>query len=98
MSTSSTAQFTADGQRHTITREQAEAAASRLTPAHSGAFNQHRDWYVLIGAGLYYVKDLITEATGTEPSDAKTARLALAELGFPVLCWAWGSFLKDGSR
>ncbi|SFD80846.1 hypothetical protein [Streptomyces aidingensis] len=97
MSTS-TAQFNADGRRHTITREQAEAAASRLTPAHSSTFNQHRDWYALVGSGIYYVKDLIAEATGVEPSDAKTARLALAELGFPVLCWAWGSFLRDGNR
>ncbi|MFI1304715.1 hypothetical protein [Streptomyces sioyaensis] len=90
------AEFISGGTRHTITRAQVEAAASRLPPAHSRTFSQNREWYALVGTGLHYVLDLITEATGTKPSDVKTARLALDALGFPVVCWAWGDLLTDG--
>ncbi|UQA91888.1 hypothetical protein [Streptomyces halobius] len=94
--TPDTAEFVSGGTRHTVTRAQVEAAASRLTAAHSAAFSQHREWYALVGSGLHYVLDLIAEATGIKPSDVKTARLALDALGFPIVCWAWGDLLKVG--
>ncbi len=91
-----TIEFVSGGARHTITRAQVEAAASRLPPAHSTTFSQNRTWYALVGTGLHYVLDLIAEATGTRPSEVKTARLALDTLGFPVVCWAWGDLLTVG--
>ncbi|WP_053660670.1 hypothetical protein [Streptomyces sp. MMG1121] len=69
-----------------------------MLPAHHTAFNQHRDWYALVGTGLHYGVDLIENATGVAPSDPATARIALDELGFPVRCWAWGAFLQTGTR
>ncbi|MEU8781865.1 hypothetical protein [Streptomyces sp. NPDC048637] len=91
-----TAEFVSGGTRHIITRAQVEAAASRLTAAHSATFSQNREWYALVGTGLHYVLDLIAEATGINPSDVRTARLALDALGFPIVCWAWGDLLKAG--
>ncbi|MEO3973931.1 hypothetical protein [Streptomyces sp. CAU 1734] len=93
---SDTARFVSLGEQHDIRRDQVEAAASRLVPAHSGAFGPNREWYALVGTGLYYVRDLVSEATGHAPSDVRTARMALAGLGFPVLCWAWGDLLENG--
>ncbi|MFJ9848130.1 hypothetical protein [Streptomyces sp. NPDC101150] len=91
-----TAEFVSGGTRHNVTRLQVEAAAARLAPAHSATFSRNREWYALVGTGLHYVLDLITEATGIKPSDVKTARLALDALGFPVVCWAWGELLSAG--
>ncbi|MET9516631.1 hypothetical protein [Streptomyces sp. NPDC002994] len=90
------AEFTVDGTLYAITRDDVEAAASRLERADSEAFNQHRAWYALVGTGLYYVKELINEAAHSELSDVKIARLALDSLGFPVLGWAWGDLLHTG--
>ncbi|MYT27552.1 MULTISPECIES: hypothetical protein [unclassified Streptomyces] len=93
---SDTAEFVSDGTRHAVTRAQVEAAASHLPPAHSATFSRNREWYALVGTGLHYVVDLLAEASGTKPSDVKTARLALDALGFPVVCWAWGDLLTVG--
>ncbi|AJC54779.1 hypothetical protein [Streptomyces sp. 769] len=90
------AEFASGGTRHTVTRAQVEAAASRLPPAHSATFSKNRAWYALVGTGLHYVTDLVAEATGTKPSDVETARLALDALDFPVVCWAWGDLLTTG--
>ena len=40
--------------------------------------------------------DLVEEATGAADVKVKTARLALAELGFPVFALAWNTLLTQG--
>ncbi|WP_374772275.1 hypothetical protein OG756_03230 [Streptomyces sp. NBC_01310] len=88
--------FLSGGTRHEVTREQVQQAAFRLVSAHSETFSKNQAWFALVGTGLHYVVDLIDAATGHRPSSAETARLAMAALGFPVLCLAYGSLLTDG--
>ncbi|MEU3413825.1 hypothetical protein ABZ760_21595 [Streptomyces sp. NPDC006658] len=45
---------------------------------------------------MYYVVDLVEEATGAEDVKVKTARLRLAELGFPGCTMAWNTLLVEG--
>ncbi|MFJ3880791.1 hypothetical protein ACIPW5_25455 [Streptomyces sp. NPDC090077] len=84
------------GGRQEVTREQVEIAAARSIPAHGTTLGQPV-WYALAGSGLHWVVTLLEDATGKRPATATTARLALAELGFPVMCWAWNrDFLERG--
>ncbi|MEV7541219.1 hypothetical protein [Streptomyces sp. NPDC089915] len=92
----STAEFVSAGERKKVTREQVEAAAARLVPAHSTTM-ANPEWFALVGPNLYYVVTLVEEATGHRPSGVKTARLALHELKFPILCYAWNDkFVNEG--
>ncbi|MFD4240897.1 hypothetical protein ACFWP3_04735 [Streptomyces sp. NPDC058525] len=88
--------FLSDGTRHEVTRAQIQQAAAVLPPAHSEQFSKNQAWFALVGGGLHYVVALIEKATGLRPSSAETARLALADLGFPVLALAYGTLLTDG--
>ncbi|MDX5562746.1 hypothetical protein PYK79_03470 [Streptomyces sp. ID05-04B] len=87
---------TAGDTTHPVTAATVRAAAARLTPADSADPHPNRSWYALVGTHLYYVVDLIAEATGTRDVKVKTARLRLAELGFPVFALAWSTLLTQG--
>lgn len=91
-----TVSFVSGGARVDVDRGRVESAAVRMRPAHSEHFSKNHEWFALVGTGLYYVLDLLEGATGRRPSTAHTARLALAELGFPILAAASGAFLRDG--
>ncbi|WP_369195515.1 hypothetical protein [Streptomyces djakartensis] len=95
MSTTETAFTTGNGTRQ-LTKESVRAASGRLTPADSADPHPNRSWYALVGTHLYYVVDLVEEATGSANVRVKTARLALAELGFPVFALAWNTLLTQG--
>ncbi|MFD6888245.1 hypothetical protein [Streptomyces sp. NPDC059957] len=91
-----TATFLSDGTRREVTLAQVQQAAAELVPAHSCTFSKNQAWFALVGGGLHYVVALLKKATGYQPSTAETARLALHDLGFPVLALAYGSLLTDG--
>ncbi|MFD8979583.1 hypothetical protein [Streptomyces sp. NPDC059564] len=87
--------FTFGGDTHHVSREEIEAAAERLVPAHSATPLPY-SWYALVGGGLFYVGALIKQVTGVEPS-VKTARVVLHSLGFPVMAYAWNEeFIQAG--
>ncbi|MEU1458443.1 hypothetical protein [Streptomyces avermitilis] len=88
--------FTARAVTYRLTADMIRAAAARLTPADSADPHPNRSWYALVGTHLYYVVDLVEEATGAGDVAVKTARLRLAELGFPVFALAWNSLLTQG--
>ncbi|MFJ3174827.1 hypothetical protein ACIPJK_29095 [Streptomyces roseus] len=90
------ATFLSDGVRREVTLAQVQRAAAELVPVHSSTFSKNQAWFALVGGGLHYVVALLKEATGHQPSTAETARLALHDLGFPVLALAYGSLLADG--
>ncbi|MFI8266562.1 hypothetical protein [Streptomyces sp. NPDC085665] len=88
---------TADYKGHRLTRAAVEAAAERSTSAHSTT-TMSADWYVLIGGGLYYVLDIVAEATDApRTKDPRPARIALDELGFPIFCLAYRELLDQGN-
>ncbi|MEU9037212.1 hypothetical protein AB0D45_20240 [Streptomyces sp. NPDC048352] len=87
------------GARIAVERDQVRRAAAAMAPAHSDTFSKNQAWFAVVGAGLYYVVDLLERATGHRPTGsdaARQARLALHELGFPVLCLAYGELLAKG--
>ncbi|MEG8279848.1 hypothetical protein [Streptomyces sp. AHA2] len=88
--------FTADDVTYRLTKEKVHAASARLAPADSADPHPNRTWYALVGTHLYYVLDLVEEATGAADVRVKPARLALAELGFPVFALAWNTLLTQG--
>ncbi|MEH0450289.1 hypothetical protein QA811_43950 [Streptomyces sp. B21-102] len=88
--------FTAGDATHRLTADTVRVAATRLTPADSADSHPNRSWYALVGTHLYYVVDLVETATGADNVKAKTARLRLAELGFPVFALAWSTLLTKG--
>ncbi|MEU6314806.1 hypothetical protein [Streptomyces sp. NPDC047014] len=79
-----------------LTRALVQQAAAQLRPAHSEEFDQHRAWYVLVGTGLYYVREILAKATGRPAPDAARSRRILDELGFPVLALGYGDLLDNG--
>ncbi|WP_318205657.1 hypothetical protein [Streptomyces sp. SCL15-4] len=87
---------TADGVTYRLTADRVRAAAARLAPADSSDPHPNRNWYALVGTHLYYVVDLVEEATGAEDVKVKTARLRLDELGFPVFALAWNTLPTQG--
>lgn len=96
MSTAMETAFTAGDVTYRLTGDGIRTATARLTPADSADPHPNRSWYALVGTHLYYVVDLVEEATGAEAVRVKTARLALAELGFPVFALAWNTLLTQG--
>ncbi|WCD84245.1 hypothetical protein KPP03845_100566 [Streptomyces xanthophaeus] len=86
--------LTFSGKRYEVTREQVEAAATRLPPVHSTA-GLAGVWYALVGTGLHHVVDLVGGVTKDQPP-VRAARLALDALGLPVLCWAGPDLLDKG--
>ncbi|MFF9457439.1 hypothetical protein [Streptomyces flaveolus] len=96
MPTATETAFTSGDVTHRLTGDEVRAAAARLTPADSACPHPNRSWYGLVGTHLYYVVDLVEEATGAADVKVKTARLALAELGFPVFALAWNTLLTQG--
>ncbi|MFI5972923.1 hypothetical protein [Streptomyces sp. NPDC051452] len=96
MSAVTQAAFTAGDVTHQLTADTVRAAAARLAPADSADPHPNRSWYGLVGTHLYYVVDLVEEATGVRDVKVKTARLRLAELGFPVFALAWNTLLTQG--
>ncbi|NMO34802.1 hypothetical protein HG826_14690 [Streptomyces sp. GMY01] len=81
---------------HRLTPDAVRAAAERLSSADSADPHPNRSWYALVGTHLYYVVDLVETATGAPRVDVRTARLRLAELGFPVFALAWNTLLTRG--
>uniref|UniRef100_UPI0031CF42D2 hypothetical protein n=1 Tax=Streptomyces hawaiiensis TaxID=67305 RepID=UPI0031CF42D2 len=96
MSITTETAFTTDDVTYRLTGDKIRAAAARLTPADSADPHPNRSWYALVGTHLYYVVDLLEEATGAANVKVKTARLALDELGFPVFALAWNTLLTQG--
>ena len=96
MSTATETAFTAGDVTYRVTGDKVRAATPYLTPADSDNPHPNRSWYALVGTHLYYVVDLVEAATGAEDVKVKTARLALAELGFPVFALAWNTLLTQG--
>ncbi|MFH9403910.1 hypothetical protein ACH4JS_29745 [Streptomyces sp. NPDC017638] len=96
MPTTTETAFTAGEVTYRRTADRVRAAAARLAPADSSDPHPNRTWYVLVGTHLYYVVDLVEEATGAEDVKVKTARLRLAELGFPGCTMAWNTLLAEG--
>ncbi|MFI5978892.1 hypothetical protein [Streptomyces sp. NPDC051452] len=84
MSAGTQAAFTAGDVTYLLTADTVRAAAACLAPADSADPHLNRSWYGLVGTHLYYVVDLVEEATGARDVKVKTARLSLAELRFPV--------------
>ncbi|WP_327389022.1 hypothetical protein [Streptomyces sp. NBC_01207] len=58
---------TIDDPTLSVDRAQVRRAAARIAPAHSDFMDQHRAWYALVGTNLYYVRELLAQATG-EPA------------------------------
>jgi hypothetical protein len=96
MPTATETAFTSRDVTYRLTGDKVRAATAHLTPADSAEPHPNRSWYALVGTHLYYVVDLVEEATGAVDVKAKTARLALAELGFPVFALAWNTLLTQG--
>ncbi|MFG2358313.1 hypothetical protein [Streptomyces sp. NPDC048521] len=96
MRTATETTFTANDVTYRLTADAVRAAAARLTPADSADPHPNRSWYALIGTHLYYVVDLVEEATGATQVKVKVARLRLAELGLPVFALAWNTLLTQG--
>ncbi|MFG2359926.1 hypothetical protein [Streptomyces sp. NPDC048521] len=96
MSTVMETTFTAGEVTYRLTADAVQAAAARLAPADSADPHPNRSWCALIGSHLYYVVDLVEEATGATHVKVKVARLRLAELGFPVFALAWNTLLTQG--
>ncbi|WP_231156129.1 hypothetical protein [Streptomyces sp. CNZ748] len=96
MTTTAATTITAGNATHQLTHDTVQAAAARLTPANSAAPHPNRSWYALVGTHLYYVVDLVETATGATGVNVGAARLALAELGFPVFALAWNTLLTQG--
>jgi hypothetical protein len=96
MSTVTETAFTVGDVTYRLTAGKIRAATARLTPADSANPHPNRSWYALVGTHLYYVVDLVEEAAGAEAVNVKTARLSLAELGFPVFALAWNTLLAQG--
>ncbi|MEV5898386.1 hypothetical protein [Streptomyces sp. NPDC052127] len=88
--------FTTSDTAHRLTADTVRAAATRLTPADSADPHPTRSWYALVGTHLYYVVDLLEETPGPGNVTARTARMRLAELGFPVFALAWNTLLTKG--
>lgn len=96
MPTATETTFTAADRTYKLTADAVRAATARLAPADSTDPHPNRSWYALIGTHLYYVVDLVEEATGATHVKVKVARLHLAELGFPVFALAWNTLLTQG--
>jgi hypothetical protein len=96
MPTATETAFTSRDVTYRLTGDKVRAATAHLTPADSAEPHPNRSWYALVGTHLYYVVDLVEKATGAVDVKAKTARLALAELGFPVFALAWNTLLTQG--
>ncbi|MDN3270915.1 hypothetical protein [Streptomyces sp. MA15] len=96
MTTTAATTITAGNTTHQLTHDTVQAATAHLTPANSAVPHPNRSWYALVGTHLYYVIDLVETATGATGVSVKTARLALAELGFPVFALAWSTLLTQG--
>ncbi|MFI8962168.1 hypothetical protein ACIGO8_08635 [Streptomyces sp. NPDC053493] len=77
-----------------VTREQIEDAARQRAPLTQND-PVTASWYVLVGGGLHYVRDLVRQVTGGEDSTAD-ARKALKALGFNLFCWASPSMVEQG--
>ncbi|MFK0229804.1 hypothetical protein ACIQUL_28995 [Streptomyces sp. NPDC090303] len=77
-----------------VTRAHIEAAARRRTPLGQDD-PVAASWYVLVGGGLHYVRDLVRDVTGGQDSTPE-ARKALKVLGFSLFCWASPSMVERG--
>ncbi|MFG2576381.1 hypothetical protein [Streptomyces sp. NPDC048481] len=96
MPSASQTAFTVGDATHRLTADMVHTAAARLTPADSADLHPNRSWYALVGTHLYYVVDVVEEATGAGGVKVKPARLVLADLGFPVFALGWSALLTKG--
>ncbi|MFE6840133.1 hypothetical protein ACFVFI_35565 [Streptomyces sp. NPDC057705] len=87
---------TVDDPTPSVDRAQVHRAAARIAPAHSDFMDQHRAWYALVGTNLYYVRELLAQATEQPAPDVVTSRKILDALGFPVFALGYRDLLDNG--